>query len=58
VDFKCRYLRGMPRRLTDWPGGEWIEIPRPTLRQPLLALRIVVRDLDVLAAQAREPAGF
>jgi len=58
VSFNCRYLRAMPRCLTEWPGGEWIEVPHPTRRQPLLALRISALNSDVLAAEARRPVGF
>jgi len=58
VSLQCRYLRAMPRLLIEAPGGAWIEIPRPTRRQPLLALWISALDLDVLAAEARKLAGF
>ncbi len=58
VSFQCRYLRAMTRLLIEAPGGAWIEIPRPTRRQPLLALWISAFDLDVATAEAQKPAGF
>jgi len=53
VGLGCRHIRSMPWRLAEWKGEEWLEVPRPTKTQPLLALRITVADRDALLAKAQ-----
>ncbi|WP_033290311.1 hypothetical protein [Amycolatopsis jejuensis] len=49
VGFECRYLRAMPRVFTEFGGTEWLEIPRPSPTEPLIALRIQALDRKHLA---------
>lgn len=53
VGLGCRHIRSMPWCLAEWKGEEWLEVPRPTKTQPLLALRITVADRDALLAKAQ-----
>lgn len=55
VGLGCRRIRGMPGCLAEYGGQEWLEVPRPTRTQPLLALRITVVDRDALVAKVRAP---
>ncbi|TCC34941.1 nucleotidyltransferase domain-containing protein [Kribbella sindirgiensis] len=48
--FNQRYLRSIPRCLTEFGGKEWIEVVHPTKTRPLECLRITPRDTDVLAS--------
>ena len=52
VGLGWRHIRSMPWCLAEWKGEEWLEVPRPTKTQPLLALRITVADRDALVAEA------
>src|SRR5574341_178691 len=53
VGLGCRHIRSMPWCLAEWKGQEWLEVPRPTKTQALLALRITVADRDALATKAQ-----
>ncbi|GID94530.1 nucleotidyltransferase domain-containing protein [Amorphoplanes digitatis] len=46
--FERRYLRALPRCMTEFGGREWIEVVHPTRRGDLLALRVVPVSLASL----------
>jgi hypothetical protein len=53
VGLGCRHIMSMPWCLAEWKGEEWLEVPRPTKTQPMLALRITVADRDALQTKAQ-----
>ena len=53
VGLGWRHIRSMPWCLAEWKGEEWLEVPRPTKTQALLALRITVADRDALLTKAQ-----
>ncbi len=53
VGLGCRNINGMPWCLAEYKGEEWLEVPRPTKTQPLLALRITAADRDALLTKSQ-----
>jgi hypothetical protein len=50
--FDLRYLRALPRCLTEHHGVEWIEVIHPTKTLPLECLKITPRDSNKLRDQS------
>ena len=55
VGFQWRYINSMHHCLTYWRGDQWLEVPRPTTRQPLVGLLITVSDRGLLEKRPERP---
>ena len=53
VGIGWRYYSVIHDCLTHFGGLEWLEVPRPTLRQPLVGLLVTVLDRTVLDGETR-----
>jgi hypothetical protein len=51
VGFQFRYCQHIHAAFTEWGGTQWLEVPHPTAKGPLDALRINLTDPAALAAQ-------
>jgi hypothetical protein len=58
VGFQLRYLRSMLDCFQRDKGAEWLEIPRPTRKAPLVALRIRPASRDEIMKWKTSPSSF
>jgi hypothetical protein len=55
ISFQWRYAASMHNCLTRWGGLQWLEVPHPTLRQPITGILTTVRDRTVLESRPARP---
>lgn len=58
IGFQLTHLRSMLRIFAEYGGQEWIEVVHPTRRGPLRALRISLKNRQMLEARQKDPWSF